>query len=284
MAAIADMHGGHALGLLNPDTILIRQLDDHGEQEEWTPDPTRTQERLWPLYLSLIDKTVQYADGCEIIVFEVGDPVQGSRYTDGLIRGVDDEDQRIIAFWNLKPLIGLPNVKIGRLFTGTPVHVSPGYADARVASMLDNEFPDRNVRAVHHTRSRIGEDTILDTSHHGPHPGSRDWLRGNVARYYLRDRIYRDRRSNKRPADAYIRAHRHVWVHETINDVWWFRRSTHHLTVIPSICGFTSYARYATQSEPELVNGMMLYEIIEGKLTNVESLIDFTDLRLEEEL
>lgn len=282
VAAVADTHGGHSLGLLNPDTVLIRQLDDFGDQEEWTPEPTTTQKRLWPLYLDFIDQTVQYADGCEIIVLHAGDPTWGVKHARGIIAGVDEEDQRLIAFWNLKPLIAMPNVQKGRLYTSTPAH-APGYADARVAAMLDADFPSREVRAVHHSRIHVGE-ALFDVAHHGPHPGSRDWLKGNVANIYLRDRMYRDRRMNVEPADVYLRAHRHCWVHETRNDIWWFKVSQHHLTVVPSMSGFTAFARYVTQSDPELINGFCLYEVTKGKLTDIQWLLDFTDLRLEEVL
>ena len=49
VVALADTHAGHVLGLLNPETVLVRQVDEHGEYEEWTPEPTATQTLLWEL-------------------------------------------------------------------------------------------------------------------------------------------------------------------------------------------------------------------------------------------
>jgi hypothetical protein len=39
-----------------------------------------------------------------------------------------------------------------------------------------------------------------------------------------------------------------------------------------------------TQSEPELTNGMCVYEIVGGKVMNIHPFIEYTDLRLEETL
>ena len=283
LAALADSHAGHVLGLLNPDTVLVRQLDEHGEYEEWTPELTATQQLMLKLYRQDIGKLVDLADGDEIIVFHDGDPTHGTKHAQGLIDGVSRPDQRIIAQWNLKPIIGLPNVKTARLFTGTSAHVWPGSADAKIAWMLKQDYPEKDIASVHHSRTRIGSE-IVDTAHPGPHPGSRDWLRGNVALYYLRDRIYRDRRAGKEPARIYLRAHRHVWVHVPFVDRWERTETRHDLTVLPSYCGMTNWARGITQSEPEMTNGMCAYEFIDGNLAEIHPFITYTDLRLEETL
>jgi hypothetical protein len=238
---------------------------------------------LWPLYLEIKDKVVDYADGCEIVLLHMGDPTHGEKHTQGNIPGIDMEDQRTIAFWNLKPWFALPNVRAGRLYTGTTAHVEPGFSDARVANMLAKEFPGKDIKSVHHSRSAVGQE-IFDNAHTGPPPGIRDWLKGNVALWHLRDRVYRDRRMNKTPATVYLRAHRHVYVHVTLNDMWWHVPSVHHLVVVPSFCGFTAHAREITQSDPELVNGVVAFEVVDGKLRDIEPFVDYTDLRLEETL
>ena len=219
----------------------------------------------------------------EIVVFVVGDPTHGTKYAQGLIADVSRSDQRIIAATNLKPLIRLPNVRIARLFTGTAAHVWPGSADAKVAWKLQADYPAKDIESVHHSRTKI-DGVWFDAAHHGPHPGSRDWLKGNVALYYLRDRVYRDRRMGKVPARVYIRGHRHTWVPVTLNDRWMDEHGHHDLTVVPSYCGLTAFARQITQSEPELCNGMCVYEIIDGKLVDIHPLVTYTDLRLEETL
>ena len=281
--AVADTHGGHSLGLLNPDACVIWVEDEWGMGEYVPPIPTKVQERLWPLFIDTKNEVVKYADGCEIIVLHVGDPTHGEKHPGGNIPGLDLEAQRMIAYWNLVPLLELPNVTKMRMFTGTPAHVEPGRADANVATKLAKRFPNKEVVAVHHTRSYVG-DALFDGAHTGPHGGSRDWLEGNVALLHLRDRIYRDRRAKKTPADVYLRAHRHVYRHVTLNDMWWHKPSAHHLVIVPSFCGFTSYARSATQSDPELVNGMVTFEVVGGKLREILPWVDYTDLRMEEVL
>lgn len=282
-AAIADTHAGHVLGLLNPDTVLVRQLDEHGEFEEWCPEPTATQRLLWPFYQEDIGQLANLADGDPIVLLHVGDPVHGTKYQQGLIADVSRADQRRIAVSNLTPSIALPNVIAVRLYTGTAAHVWPGYADARVAWALHQEFPRKDIQSVHHSRLMVGGE-ILDISHHGPHPGSRDWLRGNVARFYLRDRIYRDRRMGKEPARGYIRGHRHVWLKETMDDRWADTDGDRYLTVVPAYSGFTGFARQITQSEPELQCGMVVYEMEGGRLTEIHPFVHYEDLRLEETL
>ena len=281
--ALADTHAGHVLGLLNPETVLVRQIDDKGRIEEWCPQLTTTQQSMWPLFQEHVAELQELAGKDEIIVFHAGDPTHGTKYAQGLIAEVSRSDQRKIAVANLKPIISLPNVKILRMFSGTPAHVWPGSADAKVAWALQQEFPAKDIESTHHSLAEI-DGEIFDTSHHGPHPGSRDWLRGNVALLYLRDRIYRDRRMGKEPARVYIRGHRHIWVHVTLNDRWIATHGKHDLTVVPSYSGLMAHARQVTQSEPELCNGMCVYEIIDGKLVNIHPLIEYTDLRLEEML
>ena len=284
VVALADMHAGHVLGLLNPETVLVRQLDEFGDYEEWTPELTHTQRFMWPLYLEHLNRLKDLADGDEVVVFVVGDPTQGTKHPQGLIADVSRSDQRIIAEWNLRPLVGLSNVKAVRLFTGTPAHVWPGNADAKVAWSLYRRYkPDKDIRSVHHSRTRV-DGVLFDTAHHGPFGGSRDWLRGNVALYYLKDRIYRDRRMGKEPSRVYLRAHRHIWLPVPFIDRWQGVETKHDLTVVPSYSGLTAYARGITQSEPELVNGMCVYEIVDGELAEIHPLVKYTDLRLEETL
>lgn len=281
--AVADTHGGHSLGLLNPDACVIWVEDEWGMGEYVPPIPTKVQTRLWPLWTDYIGEVVHYADGCEIVVVHAGDPTHGEKHPGGNIPGIDLEGQRTIAEWNLKPLLEMPNVSAMRMYTGTPAHVEPGRADANVATRLARRFPNTDIKPVHHTRCHFGQE-IFDGAHTGPHPGSRDWLRGNVAYLQLLDRIYRDRRMGKRPSTVYLRAHRHVYVHRTHNEVWAGEHTQHHLVIVPSFCGFTSYARSVTQSEPELCNGMVTFEIIDGKLREIKPWVDYTDLRMEETL
>ena len=267
------------MGLLNPDTVLVRENDD-GDSEEWAPEPITTQVELWKAYLDNVETLKQFAGRDEITVFHGGDATQGDRYN-AQIPDITREDQRTIACYNLAPLISLPNVKKMRLVTGTPVHV-PDAAEARIAHRLASET-GKDVRCKHHLRADIGGVTF-DVAHHGPFPGSRDWLRGNVALYYLRDRIYLDRRNGVQPATVYLRGHFHEWVHASLNDCWDGVDSTHHLIILPSFSGMTDFARKVTRTAPSLTTGMAAFEIVDGALTQIKAIKQTWDLRSREEL
>ena len=279
--ALADTHAGHRLALLNPDTILIG-ADDDGEVYEWTPEPTENQRRLWSIYQEHIALAQELAGNDEIIVLHDGDLTNGDKYDSngkGNIADTTREDQRQIAKMNLLPLVMLPQVLRVRIITGTPSHV-PDNAEARIAHALA-KAAGKDVRSCHHSRLDI-DGVPFDVAHHGPGPGIRDWLRGNVARYYLKDRVYRDRRLGKVPARVYIRAHYHIWVPETIHDRWQGRQQRHDLTVLPSYTGLTGYARQVTGSEPVIVNGLCCYELVNGRLVDVHPFVDEYDTRQEE--
>jgi len=278
--ALADTHAGHVLGLLNPETVLIRALDD-GSVEEWTPELTATQRYLWGLFTEQLAEVREVVGRDEVICFHGGDITQGDRWGDGLIDGVTREDQRIIACANMQPVLDLPTLRHLRLVTGTLVHV-PDCAEARIARRLA-EISGKDVQSYHHTRASVG-GVILEVAHHGPFPGSRDWLKGNVALYHLRDRVYRDHRLGILCADAYIYGHYHEWVWTTLHECWHGKDRDHHLVIVPSFCGLTHFARKSTHSLPALTNGMALFEINEGRLVSIRCLKATLDLRTEETL
>jgi hypothetical protein len=279
--ALSDTHGGHRLGLLNPDTILKKANDD-GSTLCWTPEPTSTQRELWQGFTKDVALAVEFAAGDEIIAVHDGDVTQGDAHNHN-IPETTLEDQREIAYWNLLPIAKLRNVKTMRLLTGTEVH-GPESAEARVAHKLAQDT-GKDIRAYNHERFRVrGTSVVFDASHHGPHPGTRDWLFGNVATMYLRDRIYRDRRLGKEPATVYLRGHYHHWVWITLNEEWQGVHREYHLVVLPSFCGLGEYARKATKSDPSLTIGMGLFEIMGGRLIQIKPLTETWDLRTEEEV
>jgi 8-oxo-dGTP pyrophosphatase MutT (NUDIX family) len=278
VVALADSHAGHGLGLLNPATILVR-ADEDGNDEQWCPEPTENQRRLWHLYQQNIEQVTDLAAGDDLVVFHDGDLTNGEKYPDGLIPGVSLADQRDIGYYNLLPWASVPNLRVMRIITGTLSHV-PDAAEARVAREL-REKTGLDVKAEHHTRCRA-RGVLFDVAHHGPQGGSRDWLRGNVARYYLRDRIYRDRRLGVEPARVYIRAHYHIWCPETVHERWAGKQQRHDLTVLPSMSGITQFARQRSGSEPVLMNGLICYEIRDGRLFDIHALVEEYDTRQEE--
>ena len=245
IAVVSDIHSGYRLGLCDPNVVLLKE-DDEGDICEWTPELTTTQHRLWDAYLDNLASLERFADGDEILALHTGDATHGDRYN-ATIPETTREDQRAIAIANLLPLANLPTVQKMRLVTGTEVHV-PESAEARIAYRLGQEAT-KDIRCLHHARFSV-DGRIADVAHHGPPPGSRDWLRGNVALYYLRDRVYVDRRNGVRPADVYLRGHFHDYVPVPMHDEWEGERRLFWLVVVPSFSGLTHYARKVTRSVP----------------------------------
>jgi hypothetical protein len=121
---------------------------------------------------------------------------------------------------------------------------------------------------------------LVDCAHHGPYPGSRDWLRGNVARFYLRDMMYREILAGRKPPRLVLRAHYHNPVHEYLE----MRGYQADLFVLPSWSLLDDYAMKATQSANEVTNGITLFEIINGELVRDERIYYKLDVREKEEL
>jgi len=279
VAALSDTHGGHLLGLLNPATVLVK-ASPNGEAVEWTPELNTTQRKLWREYTTNTAMAAEFAGDDELLVFHDGDATQGDAHNH-TIPDTTREDQREIAYFNLVPLLQLKTVKKMRLLTGTEIHV-PESAEARIAWRLARAT-GKDVRIYNHDRPSV-DGVIFDVAHHGPHPGTRDWLFGNVATLYLRDRVYRDRRLGRQPAAVYLRGHYHHWVHVSIYDEWEGRQSEHHLVILPSFCGLGEYARKATRSDPTLTTGIGLFEVVDGRLGRIVPVTQTWDLRTEEEL
>ena len=278
-AWISDTHAGKKTGLLNPATVLLRVHDD-GSEEEWQPELSTTQRWLWPVYEDAIGKLAEYAKDAEIIVAHGGDITHGDKYK-GTIPETTREDQRTIACDNMMPLLSLPQVKKVRLLTGTEVHV-PDAAEVKVAARLRNKI-GLDVSTCHHARFDMGHD-IVDGAHHGPYPGSRDWLHGNVALYYLKDCVYTDRRNSKEPAIAYMRGHYHRYVNVPLHDDWDGYERTRYLIVVPSFSGLDGFIRKVGKSPPILQAGIVALEFIDGYLEDVKAFKDKLDLRTEEKL
>ena len=98
---------------------------------------------------------------------------------------------------------------------------------------LTESHPKLDIGIAHHGRFAV-DGVTFDLAHHGPSSGSRWWLRGNTARYYLRDRMLDDMALGKPPADVYLRGHYHVNIWETLRVEWQGEMITSHLVVLPS--------------------------------------------------
>ena len=278
---ISDMHAGSRWGLYNPECVLIRANDD-GDVEEWQPALTPTQRYLWSLLDDKLGEIADWAGGDEILLFHTGDATQGDRYTEAMMLDITRSDQRAIATSNLAYICRrLPQIRKVRLITGTLVHV-PNDAEARTAADLREET-GLDVASAHHVRANIS-GAVFEIAHHGPFPGSRDWLRGNVALYHLKDRVYRDRRAGIRPADVYMYGHFHTFVEVPLADEWLGESRLLRLVIAPSMVGMGHYARKSTRSAPFVSHGLVGYGVVNGMVAEVVPFKRRLDLRTEETL
>lgn len=280
-AFLADTHGGHKLGLLNPATALPDE-DEQGNVVYYQPALTATQRYLWPCFKEDVNSVVSLAAGAPIVVCHGGDLTHGKKYPQGLV-STRDADQFLIAAANMQPWMALPNLAAVRLYQGTGSHAFyEGTAAITVLNLLKAAYPKTDLGAARHGLIAIAGVTF-DVAHHGPHPGSRKWLEGNVARFYLKDLMLTEILHGNQPARYVIRAHYHTLIWETVRikqDGRWYESD---LIILPSYSGLTEHGQQATRSKHLINNGLVAFEIEDGRAV-VHPFCRTTDLRTREEL
>jgi len=282
LAVASDKHGGHRLGLLNPETVLEDE-DSKGNLVQWTPKLEPFQKYLWDLHLEHIEKTKELAGKDEIIVFDNGDLTAGNKYPHEQI-STRIADQFDIAAYNLRPWLDLPNVKTVRITKGTGAHTfSEGSSEIIVQRMLKERYPKKDIRTIYHGLAKIN-GVRIDYTHHGPGTGSRNWLKGNNARYYMRSIIEDELDFGNTPPDLIIRGHYHEYIEEYLVKMFRGKRYKVQLNIIPSYCGIDSYARQITRSTYILQHGMVCYEVVDGKILDSYPLMNTIDIRTKEVL
>jgi len=278
LALFADMHCGHKHGLLNPKTVLYQTKD--GKEVPYKPNPTETQKLTWREYSKNIRAIVDWADGNEVVPIVNGDITNGNKHPVG---NMSDSiaDQIVIAKDCLLPWLELNNVKCLRIITGTQAH---GFENSSSEKLVTEVLlaSGKDIRFVGHTILDI-DGVKIDVAHHGPSGGGRSWLKGNSARYYLRDRMLEEIQMGIAPPELYVRAHYHEYIKETVNIVgekpW-----ESSILILPSYSGITEFARQATKSVSRITFGTIGVEITDGRITEIKPFIKTYDLRGREKL
>jgi hypothetical protein len=282
LAVASDKHGGHRLGLLNPETVLEYE-DKDGNVVEYNPDLIPFQEYLWELHEKHVKEAQKLAGKDEIIVFENGDTTAGNKYPHEQV-STRISDQFDIAAWNLRPWLDIKNVKIARLTKGTDAHnFGEGSSEVIVQRILRERYPKKDIRTVYHGLAKIA-GVLVDYAHHGPGTGSRNWLTGNIARYYLKSLVQDEIDMGNDLPHLIIRGHYHSYVEEYIIKLFQGKRYKVQLNILPSYCGIDSYARQATKSIHILQHGMVCYEIVDGKILDTYPMFETIDIRTREVL
>lgn len=271
----ADTHGGHRLGLMNPNAEIWDTSLNKPELVK-VPDMNAWQELMWNDYNWCIQRTKELADGDEVIPYHVGDITQGSKYTTHLVaHGI--KNQSLIATWNMMPWMEeIEQIKKFHFISGTPSHIGfEGTAIINVYEKISNDYDDVKFTLSHHAFDSIGREKI-DIAHHGPQKGKRKWLEGNQLRYYLKSISASS--TGERPR-VVVRAHYHTPHEETITEL--FDDGIFKMTgiILPSFSGVNGYARQATQSTSYVTNGICCLEIIDGKFKDTHWFTRTRDVR-----
>lgn len=279
LAAEADHHGGSKGALLNPETQLS-SYDEKGRPLK--PQPVilnESQTYLWELRQQNIKKTLDLAGNDEIMVIVNGDITQGNKHP-GLLISNRVADQILIAEANMRPWLQHKNVNNLRVAVGTAAHnFLAGTSEVLLWDKFQSEYPKKDIKVVYHGDA-VYNGLQVDYAHHGPGPGIRNWLKGNVARLYLQSLMLDCVVRHIEPPGLVLRAHYHVPVrafNELNGCVGW-------LYILPSYSMLDDHATQSAQSPGFITHGMVAFEIIDGELVSQHKFYQEIDVRSKEEL
>lgn len=277
IVVMSDSHGGFMAGLLNPETELYNE-DENGKLAPYKPTLTHTQNYLWDQYTKSLAEFEHIAGKDKIIFLHTGDLTHGNKHPDTLVSN-RVSDQILIGKSNLDPIYRLKNLQAARVILGTAAHnFGLGSAELVISKHLEELHPKHDTKAMYHDHMTI-DGCITDVAHHGPYPGSRVWLDGNVARFYLRDLIFREAMDGKQPPSMVLRGHYHRYILESIRH----KKEWHYLTVMPAMCFLGDYTHQAARSPDRVTTGLLAYEIINGKVGEIyDHMIETNDIRTKE--
>jgi hypothetical protein len=280
VALPTDEHAGHVLGLCSPDVELKRERPDR-TIEKYTPKLTATQEWLWEAWTEDIRGLKQLAGKDEIVVFDLGDPVQGNAFPRELV-STRQADHYAIAEANKIPLLSMNNVRRAFFVKGTGVHeFGEGSAQSVLANALQAKL-GKQIDVMYHAEAAL-DGFVMDLAHHGPPPGVRNWLRGNILRLYAQSIMDDCLKSEKQPPNFLGRGHYHQFVTEVVtrqNAKTWECRAT----ICPAYCLIDDYARKVAKSPYRATVGMIALEIVGGRLVQQHEFIRTIDFRTRLEL
>lgn len=276
---INDIHSGHKLGLCNPET----ELEDHsnGATITYHPDISEIQKLMWDTHIWGLENTIDLADKDDIILVHDGDPTHGKApFLETM--GTRMSDQIIIAEANFAPWLKYKNVKMMRFAIGTGIHeMGEGSSSILIANALQNEHHKLDVDVVYHGELDI-DGFKIDYAHHGPNIGTRVWLTGNEMRLYLRSIMMREIMDRHDPPDLVMRGHYHTYHREYLEINTAKKAYGSWIVLLPGFTFKDDYTRRATKSEFKQGFGILVFELVNGKLHEMHKFIRSVDLRTKE--
>ena len=287
IAVRGDTQGGHAGGLLNPETLIPDvAIDEKGERviEGWhTPQLRPVQKQLWKWHTEYVRNVRKLAGKDEIIFLEMGDLTQGNVFRDDL-----DENnlntQVTISRYNTIPWLDIPNVRKAFIVKGTGVHVwGEGSTETLLTAQLKSIYPKKKIKINYHYLLDVG-GVILDVAHHGPGAGIRSWTRGNVFGLYCKSILMDDLACGAPVPHVILRAHKHEFIyqraiHQVRGRVWDVPGF-----ISPPFCFIGSHAQKVINSPSFMGVGVLALEIVNGKMVDFHPFTNYVDLRTQEVL
>lgn len=275
---MSDTHANHRLGLLSPDTILYEEDPKTRELLPWSPNLGPIQRWLWDdCYTIDIPGVVDLARGDRIVLVHDGDMCQGGNGNGRELVSGRIADQFIIAAENLRPWFDLPNLERAIFVKGTGYH-ELGQGSAALIVAQDLASYGIPIDVPYHAEAVI-DGVTFDLAHHGPPPGVRSWLRGNILRLYTQSLMDRALMEGRIPPDVMVRGHYHELTSEIVSRRARGRRWETRAVILPSYCGLDEYARKVTKSPPDLTIGLLAFEIVDGRVVEMYEFVRTVDFR-----
>lgn len=277
-AAISDTHSNHKLGLLNPETVLFQEDPSTKKLVPWKPKLLPTQDWLWECFQEDRAKVDALAGSDEIVLIHDGDMCQGANGNGRELVSSRLSDQFAMARDTLMPWFKMPQVRRGVFLKGTGYHeMGEGSAAMTVGEMLSAKT-GKPIEVPYHATAEIA-GLRFDLAHHGPPPGIRNWLRGNVLRLYTQSLMDDALKEGEAPPDVVLRGHYHQLASETVTRRARGRRWETLAVILPSYCGIDDYARKVAKSPDHLTVGLVAFEIIDGRLVEMHEFVRKVDYR-----
>lgn len=286
LAVRGDTQGGHAGGLLNPETQIPTYVIDPVTKDKvlegWhTPELRPVQRQLWEWHEQDREKIGELAGTDELVMLEMGDLTQGSVFKDDL-----DETslsaQVVISAYSMYPWLEMRQVRRVYMSRGTGVHLwGEAATETLLTRLLSSEYKKKSIRLVDHWLLDI-DGFLIDVAHHGPGAGKRAWTRGNVLQLYTQSIMMDEIIAGRQPPNLLLRAHHHEYTPRPATvqaggKVW-----RCDACITPPECFIGSHAQKVCESPSSMSVGMLAFEILDGRLLETHPFIHTIDLRTRE--
>jgi hypothetical protein len=271
-----DKHGGSKLGLMHPE---VRLRDSQGNS--YIPEMNEAQKYLHELHEKHVDQVLEFADGDDLYVIDLGDVTQGNKHQPETF-STRIADQLQIGRANFWYWLKYKHLKAIRLVVGTPAHnFGEQTAEEIVIDLLQPDSPGVDMKVLYHGLLDI-KGVLFDYAHRGPSAGKRNWLKGNEARYYLRSLMEDEIHIGNTPPHLVTRGHYHSFVEEYLSIQFKETMYKSWLYTLPSYCLLGEYAINITGSQYLISNGMIATEVIDGQIGKTNIYKQTLDIRTKE--